>query len=149
MRHLGDLFLSYAAPGASPLVGIWTIKSAGHLAALRETARVFRELVDQWDLVVSRRGPDEPLRAVGQALDELAAVEGVVLAPPAVPDAEARALLDVADAAKCLLPQLSALLAAPRWQRGTWTQRLDATLAELRDALDRLDAVTPRQAEAG
>jgi hypothetical protein len=144
MRSLSRLDLARHLP-PPPAPDAYAVRGAEHLACLR---RVRDTLVD---LLAVMPNPGRmgvrcvaPLEALGGALDALAAVQHVRGTPCAHDAREGRFLLDVADAAKTLLPQLRALQ-RDDVRHDAWIARIEATLGQAADALD---ALTPLPARA-
>lgn len=139
MRSLARLDLARHLP-PPPAPDAYAVRGAEHLACLRRVRDTLRDLL----AVLPRPGRHgagcvAPLEALGGALSALAAVQHVPGTPCAIDAREGRLLLDVADAAKTLLPQLRALQ-TDAIRREVWVTRIEATLGQ---ALDALDALTP------
>ena len=139
MRSLARLDIARHLP-PPPAPDAYAVRGAEHLACLRRVRDALTDML----AVMPRPGRhgadcDRPLLALGRALDALCAVQHVRGTPCAHDAREGRLLLDVADAAKALLPQLRALQ-TDATRREVWVTRIEGTLGQ---ALDALDALTP------
>ena len=132
MRSLARLDLTrYLPPTVDHEPDVWAVQGAEHLACLRRVRETTRTLIA---LMPSARASsaeiDAALEALGRALDACAALDRTPGTPATYDAQEGRALVDLADMAKRLLPQLRALYRQRRVDQRAWVDRVEATLDE-------------------